>query len=277
MSTDDPTARTTPTVHVVPALRLQGGLCESREEALTVEHPLQIMLNGRPFSVTMRTPGADDLLVKGLLFTEGIVLAGADSLACRQATDPASGLVSTVHVEIPPLYLCEGAHEKRALLASAACGLCGQREFDAAALLMPPLVPPGPLRADRVAAMQAHMHAGQTTFARTGSTHAAAVFDLAGEPLCIYEDIGRHNAVDKAVGHLLQNGLLERAQVLTVSGRLSFEIVSKAYRAGIPYLLAVSAPSSFAVAIAERWGMTVIGYCRDDRFTVYTHPEHVAG
>lgn len=261
---------------VVSALRVQRGRTEACREALTLEYPLQIMLNGRPFSVTMRTPGADDLLVTGLLFTEGIVRAEAGTITCRQERHPDSGIVTTVHVEIPPLYLCPDAHEKRALLASAACGLCGQREFDAAALQMPPLPPAEALEAGRVAPMMEAMHAAQATFARTGSAHAAAAFTRAGECLCVHEDIGRHNAVDKVVGQLLQESRLGMPQVLTVSGRVSFEIVSKAYRAGIPILMAVSAPSSFAVEMAKRWGMTVIGYCREDRFTLYTNPERIA-
>ncbi|MCE9614743.1 MAG: formate dehydrogenase accessory sulfurtransferase FdhD [Lentisphaerae bacterium] len=263
------------TDHVVDALRFERGSLQPSRDALTVELPLQIKLNGKAFSVTMRSPGADHYLVKGLLFTEGIVLDGAGACTFHDELDPRSGTVTAIDVRLPPMYLCDRVYEKRALLASAACGLCGQREFDDAALEHPPLVPSHRLPLARVGAMVTRMRDQQHTFAQTGSTHAAALFDASDALLCVFEDIGRHNAVDKAVGYLLAHHLADRAQALVVSGRISFEIVSKAYRAGIPYLLAVSAPSSFAVDMSTRWGLTLIGYCRDGRCTIYSHPENV--
>ncbi|MDA0577783.1 MAG: formate dehydrogenase accessory sulfurtransferase FdhD [Verrucomicrobia bacterium] len=259
---------------VTNARRYENGVLKDCQDALTTELPLQIKINGKPFSVTMRTPGADEDLVRGLLFTEEIVLPGHAACTFREERETAD--VHTIDVTIPPLYLCPNVHEKRTLLASAACGLCGQREFDAPGLSTRPLVPSGKLPLARVQSLIAAMRAEQHTFAATGSTHAAALFRLDGSLLAAAEDIGRHNAVDKVVGNLLKRDQLRDAQVLAVSGRISFEIVSKAYRAGIPFLLAVSAPSSFAVDMCQRWGMTIIGYCRDTRCTVYAHPEQVA-
>ena len=262
--------------HAVHALRFEHGVLRNSHDPLTVELPLQIKINGQPFSVTMRTPGADQSLVKGLLFTEGIALADNGACILHEERDPTTGTVLAVNVEIPPMYLCENVYAKRSLLASAACGLCGQRELDAAGFDTRPLAPAGKLQLTRVESLIASMRAQQQTFAATGSTHAAALFRLeGGTPLCVFEDIGRHNAVDKAVGFLLEQQRLGEAQVLTVSGRISFEIVSKSYKAGIPFLLAVSAPSSFAVDMGQRWGMTVIGYCRDQRCTVYCNPDNV--
>jgi FdhD protein len=257
----------------VKALRFEGGAVSSCEDALTVEEPLQITLNGEPHSITMRTPGSDDVLVRGLLFTEGVVRTGGGACVIRLTPARADGTAAVAAVEIPAIYLCDRPHERRALLASAACGMCGQREFDERAWVAPPLGPAEPLPLARVAAMMASMREGQATFTRTGSTHAAAVFDVNGERVCLFEDIGRHNAVDKAVGFLLLNDQLPCAHALVVSGRISYEIVYKAYRAGIAFLLAVSAPSSLAVAASRRWGMTLVGYCRDTRATVYTHDE----
>jgi FdhD protein len=259
----------------VTAWRCDDGACHEREEALTVELPLQITINGEPYSVTMRTPGHDGFLVSGLLLTESVAIGGYDTFTV-EAVASAAGGVATVDVRIPEIYLCPNVLARRSLIVSAACGLCGQRELDAADLENTPLAPAGTFRLSRVPALMAAMQSAQTTFSRTGSAHAAAVYTLAGQLLHCFEDIGRHNAVDKAIGALLQERQLGAAQVLAVSGRVSFEIVLKAYRAGLPFILAVSAPSSFAVELAECWGLTVIGFCRDTRATVYSNPGQVS-
>jgi len=221
----------------------------------------------------MRSPGDDIHLVKGLLFTEGVVTDGSDACAFT-TTSVHSDAITTIDVSVPPAFVCENAHEKRSLLATAACGLCGQREFDGALMGLPPLSAQAPLPLSRVSGMMADMRAAQQTFAETGSTHAAAVCDAGHHLLAVFYDIGRHTAVDKAIGWLLSENRLDDATALAVSGRISFEIVCKAYRARIPALLAVSAPSSFAVEMGERWGLTILGFCRDTRATVYTHPEN---
>ncbi|NQU40354.1 MAG: formate dehydrogenase accessory sulfurtransferase FdhD [Lentisphaerae bacterium] len=259
----------------VAALRYEHGELHERQDSLTVERPLQIRINGKPYSVTMRTPGDDTYLVMGLLFTEGVVnLADAHEGVLKEVCDGEGDTVAAVDITIPDVYLCDDVFEKRSLLASSSCGMCGQREFDESGLDDPPLKPGAPLQLGRIASMMKAMRAAQTTFTVTGSTHAAAVFDADYELMCTFEDIGRHNAVDKAVGFLLERDLLQRARVLTVSGRVSFEIINKAYRAGLPYVLAVSAPSSFAVDIAARWGMTVLGFCREERATIYSNRDN---
>ncbi|MDA0991516.1 MAG: formate dehydrogenase accessory sulfurtransferase FdhD, partial [Verrucomicrobia bacterium] len=173
------------------------------------------------------------------------------------------------------IYLCADVYEKRSLLASSSCGMCGQREFDQTDLDYPPLVIDSPLEMDKVAGLMTSMRQAQRTFDQTGSTHAAAVFDMTGNLICLFEDIGRHNAVDKAVGFLLENDDISQSHILAVSGRVSFEIVTKAYRANLPFILAVSAPSSFAVDMSQRWGMSVLGFCREGRATVYSNSENV--
>jgi FdhD protein len=252
----------------VKALRYDQGETQACTEPLTVELPLQIKINERPFSVTMRSPGDDRHLVTGLLFTEGIVDPREASVSYAEETHADSGEVIAVNVEVPEAYLCESAFDKRSLLANASCGL--------EALGRKPLAPPERLPLDQVTVLMERMQAAQQVFTRTGSTHAAAAFDMSGNLLCLFEDIGRHNAVDKAVGQLIEKDQLETASILVVSGRISFEIVIKAYHAGIPFLLAVSAPSSFAVEMCQLWGITVLGYCRETRATVYSHPEQVS-
>lgn len=259
----------------VEALRFDKGQLQERSDFLTIELPLQIKINGRPFSVTMRSPGDDRHLVTGLLFTEGIVDPRQVQVTCREETHVASGNVVAVDVSVPEAYLCDSTFDKRSLLANASCGLCGQKELDIDALGKKPLAPETQLKLGEVSVLMDRMQAAQQVFRQTGSTHAAAVFDDTGRLLCLFEDIGRHNAVDKVVGHLIEKDQLEEACILAVSGRISFEIVIKAYHAGIPFLLAVSAPSSFAVEMCQLWGMTVLGFCRESRATVYSHPENV--
>jgi FdhD protein len=259
------------------AVKVETGRVSEVSDQLTVEEPLQININGRPFTVTMRTPGDDHELVRGLLFTEGVVSDNTESVRFSDTVDHEKEVTAIVDIEIPEIYLCENLIANRSLMSTSSCGLCGKielHELDNNDVSLDK--PVTPLRMALLPKLAAVMKAEQQTFNRTGGTHAAAAFSIDGRPLCVFEDIGRHNAVDKVVGNLLDTGRLETAQVLFVSGRVSFEIVSKAHNATIPYLIAVSAPSSLAVEISQRWGMTVIGFCRGDRATVYSNVENVA-
>ena len=257
------------------ATRFENGQIRTCEDPLTIERPLQIKINGRPFSVTMRSPGNDQHLVKGLLYTEGIVNPDAGDYTCTEEYLEKSREVIAIDVEVPEAYLCDSAFDKRSLLANASCGLCGKRQLDLEEFGFQALTPRTSLALDRVSELMGAMRDAQQTFDQTGSTHAAAVFDQDYQLICLHEDIGRHNAVDKTVGYLIESGQLDDTETLCVSGRVSFEIVVKAYRASIPFLLAVSAPSSFAVEMSELWGISVLGYCREQRATVYSHAENV--
>lgn len=253
-------------------------------DALTTEAPLQIDLNGESFSVTMRTPGQDPALVRGLLFTEGIVSADATGWEYRprpREGAPNSGTaealddVTIIDVTIPEIFICRTFYDRRSLVSSSSCGLCGIKEWgepdpDVAPIVSEVIVS----RAELLRAMES-MRDRQRAFDLSGGCHGAAVFASNGECLAAAEDIGRHNAVDKAIGFLLENRSLTQAALLTVSGRISFEIVSKCYRAGVPILAAVSAPSTLAVEMGRRLGITVVGFCRDDRATAYSHPGRV--
>lgn len=263
------------TTRASDAVRLDEGAVTQVTDQLTVEAPLQIVINGRPFMVTMRSPGDDADLVRGILFTEEVINPGSGRFPLTLGEPAGSGYPERVDVTVPEVYLCEDLYHKRALAVSASCGLCGARELKDMddALPLPP--PDEPLRAAALPLMMDVMNRQQTTFNRTGGCHAAGAFTVHGEVLRIAEDIGRHNAVDKVIGHLLNVGELDAAEVLLVSGRLSLEIMLKAYKARMRFVVAVSAPSSMAVDTGRRLGMCVIGYCRGQRATVYTHEDRV--
>ena len=215
------------------------------------------------------------MLARGLLFSEGLITAPAAPCVFNSVVDPENGLIGALDVTVVPELLARPIDDRRSLAATASCGLCGVR--DAADLSLRG----GALRVDPteslnlalLGTMLASMAARQETFQATGGCHAAAAFALSGEMLAVYEDIGRHNAVDKVVGALLLDDAMARARVLLVSGRLSYEIVFKAFHARIPFLIAVSAPSSLAVEMAQQFGLTLIAFCRPPRATFYTHPE----
>lgn len=264
-------------VAVRTGLRVDGMQREPVEDALTVEAPLHVQINGEPYTTTMRTPGADEFLIRGLLFTEAIVIEPEAKMTFRAITDPDSTFAGCIDVAIASELIHGEFATRRSQMSSSSCGLCGTIEPHDIELFGPPigLQACDPIGAAEIRAMMSRMRAGQAIFDATGGCHAAALHSSDGELLALHEDIGRHNAVDKAIGELLEGNALRRAAVLTVSGRMSYEIVFKAYRAGIPVLCAVSAPSSMAVDTCAQFGMTLIGYCRDGRMTLYTHPERI--
>lgn len=270
--------------------QVTGGAWRAVADAVTAEAALEVRLNGRSFTVTMRTPGADRELVRGLLLAEGVLGREgftAAAFACDVVEREADGTTRTVDVRLPPLMLCEQLFDRRSLTATASCGLCGQRRLDDLPDNLQPLrdraehADPGSVgrRFDpaRLADCFATMGRAQEAFRASGGCHAAAAFDVHGDCLAVHEDVGRHNAVDKVLGALALAGTLDAAHLLTVSGRVSYEIILKAWRGGVPLLAAVSAPSSLAVDTATAAGLTLLGFCRGDRATVYTHPERLAG
>lgn len=266
-----------PTIKPMPsrdqaAVRSENGVPQPVTDALVVEEPLQINLNGKPFSVTMRTPGHDPELVKGLLLTEGIV--DLDGLGIEVPLEIRDGY-TVASVTVPPMYLCENLHEKRSLIANASCGFCGKREISDLRPARSTPIREETLEARLIPGLGQQMRERQGGFEVTGGCHAAAAFTIDGTHLAQFEDIGRHNAVDKVIGSLVTARLLDQAAVLQVSGRVSFEIVSKAAVAGLPFICAVSAPSSLAVDLAEEAGIALVAFCRDNRFTVYSHRQRI--
>jgi FdhD protein len=251
-------------------------------DPVVVEAPLELRSrDGTSLTVTMRTPTGDeeDLeLARGLLHAEGVLAAGA-AIRVRRA-DPtglaAEEVGNVVEVDLDAAGIAE-RWPPRALAATSACGVCGKASIAALELRAPAVTSDLALPVALIAELPDRLRAAQRVFGATGGLHAAGLFSHAGELLAIREDVGRHNAVDKAVGWALGAGLLPLARaVLCVSGRLGFEIAQKAVVAGCPVVVAVSAPSTLAIDVAERFRVTLCGFTRAGRFNVYSHPWRTA-
>jgi FdhD protein len=254
--------------------RWQNGSIEARHDELAEEEPLEIRVRGRAISITMRTPGNDDELAAGFLFSEGMVHRRADIMGIEPCAKNEFG--NTIDVLLAPDVVVDFARLTRHVFASSSCGICGKATIDSILQDLSPIESTLSIDAKLIAGLPAIMHAQQQVFHRTGGLHAAALFDASGKQIVLREDVGRHNAVDKVIGHALMNDLvpLDR-HVLLVSGRSSFEIMQKSLVARIPIVAAVSAPSSLAVEFAERSGQTLIGFLREGRMNLYTHQSRV--
>ena len=243
-----------------------------RPDWVNIEEPIEIRLDGNLVGTTMRTPGHDFELAVGLCFTDGL-LGGASVLSCRYC-----GTGSAVETEFNVVSVDTGGRapepSPRLSTASSSCGICGSVQLDELTDRLEPVPAYEPWDLGVLLGVVDDVRASQELFDRTGSVHAAAVFEREGDIDLVREDIGRHNAVDKVVGRLLLDGELPaRGHGLFVSGRASFEMVQKAWAAGFELVLAVSAPSALAVHTAERAGITLCGFVRDQSFNVYTAPE----
>ncbi len=242
-------------------------------DALTIEEALQININETPFTVSMRTPGEDVSLVRGLLHSEDIIKNTnfhPDIVLRKENED---GIVTIVNLTIPEEQLGEGYTNSRSLLSVSSCGICGKTELGDLAFLGKTIDDTQKIEINLIHQLFDKMNAVQFDFRQSGGTHAAAAFSIEGELLCAMEDIGRHNAVDKVVGKLIMTEQLKSAKVITVSGRISYEIIIKCFKAKIPFLAAVSAPSSLAVDYAKELGITLFAFCRDERATCYSNPQ----
>jgi FdhD protein len=258
---------------------LDGGQVIERPDRLVTEEPMEIRVHGpgqepMPLAVTMRTPGADFELAVGFCITEGIVAGPAGVLAVAYCLEGGEQRYNVVTVRLREPVSLEG-HERH-FAANASCGLCGKAALDQIELECVPLDDALRVAGSTVLGLPDRLRDSQQVFDVTGGLHAAALFDPNGELVALREDVGRHNALDKLVGHAaLEQRLPLSGHVLLVSGRVSFEIVQKAVVARIPILCAVSAPSSLAVQAATRLGQTVVGFVRPGRFNVYSHPERI--
>jgi FdhD protein len=281
-----------------PVLRFRAGpdgalsARAERADSLAVEEPLEIRLGEVPFTVTMRTPGHDIDLALGFLLGEGVITGPDDVISARHCPDAARDgdgaathnvieVVLADHVDRP----ARGLHRH----VSSACGICGTQSVDDVLVRLAgpagggdppgsryPSGPPTQVSAAVLAGLPERLRVDQRAFTRTGGVHAAGLFGTAGELICLREDVGRHNALDKVIGWALQAGRLPlQGQLLQVSGRASFELVQKAVSAGCPVLAAVSAPSSLAVDLATASGLTLVGFSRGTGFNVYSHADRV--
>lgn len=266
----------------VPLRRVcwQGASSHEDTDEVVREEPLEIRIGGMPVAVVMRTPGHDEELVLGFLATEGVVDRPAAVRSVRQCTvvDDPDAEGNVMQVTLHEGLEVDWARLRRNLYASSSCGLCGKVSIDQLMLRCEPLVDDMRVAISRLYRLPSALEAEQTVFARTGGLHAAGLFDAEGQALVVREDVGRHNAVDKVVGWALRRDRLPlRGHVLMVSGRVSYEITQKAVAAGIPMIAAVSAPSSLAVELAARAGLTLAAFLRGQRLSVYTGAERIVG
>ena len=267
--------------------KVMGNRPNSEADRLATEEPMEIRIEsgarGDPettsLSVTMRTPGNDFELAAGFLFTEGIVARPRDIVRIEYCTD--AGVpqeYNVVSVVLRPTVKFDADRLSRHFYMTSSCGVCGKTALEAVRVAVRHRV-----REDRpsvdpatVASVPEQLRQGQAWFAETGGLHAAGLFDPGGKLLALREDVGRHNAVDKVVGEAFLGGRVPLAEdILAVSGRASFEILQKAAVAAIPFVIAVGAPSSLAVTIAEEFGMTLVGFARGDWFNVYAGPQRI--
>jgi FdhD protein len=240
--------------------RLPAGASE--DDVVAVEEPLEIRIGGRAVAVTMRTPGHDEELALGFCLSEGLRPTGA-----RAPDDLAA---NTVEIEAPGF---DPQRLARSFYTTSSCGVCGKGALEAVAVEAPSVESALRISVDVVESLPAKLREGQAAFAVTGGLHATGLFTPDGEPLCLREDVGRHNAMDKVIGWAFRERRLPLAEhVLCVSGRLSFELVQKAAVAGCPVLVAVGAPSSLAVELAADRGITLCGFVREGRVNAYTEP-----
>ena len=254
-----------------------------RADTLAVEEPLEIRVEGEPLAVTMRTPGHDVELAAGFLVSEGIITDGEGFRSAIHCGGPGTGgqenTYNVLDVALAPGTQVPDAAARR-FYTTSSCGVCGKASIDAVETVSRYDVAPDDVVVDAewVAALPDRLRAEQAAFDKTGGLHAAGLFDgRTGELLVLREDVGRHNAVDKVVGWaVLQDRLPLRHTVLQVSGRASFELVQKAVMAGIPILTAVSAPSSLAAELADRAGLTLVGFVRGRTMNVYTHAHRIS-
>ncbi len=242
-------------------------------DSLTIEEALQININDKPFTVSMRTPGEDAAFVRGLLHSEDLLedINYSPELILKKENE--DGIVTIVNLNIPEEKLGKGYSNSRSLLSVSSCGICGKTELGDLAFIGKTIDDDKKIDISLIHGLFDKMKVLQHDFKQSGGTHAAAAFTIDGKLLCSMEDIGRHNAVDKVTGKLILQQQLDKAKIITVSGRISYEIVIKCFKSRVPFLAAVSAPSSLAVDFAKELGITLFAFCRGNRATCYSNPQ----
>ena len=265
-----------------PVLRLgPGGQERRRPDALAAEEPLEIRVDGKPLSVTMRTPGHDVELAHGFLLTEGVIGSPEDLLTaryCDSLDDLGRNTYNVLDITLAPGVEPPDTSLERNFYTTSSCGVCGKASLDAVKLKsrFSPADDKVRVHYRTIVGLPDALREAQKVFSSTGGLHGAALFTAEGELIVAREDVGRHNAVDKVLGYCLLDGRIPAAgTVLMVSGRASFELVQKAVMAGVPMMTAVSAPSSLAVELAAEAGMTLVGFLRGETMNVYARSERI--
>lgn len=258
----------------IPIWRLSDSPPQATTDHVVAEEPLQIRINGAPWQTILRTPGADSALLTGLLFAESIISTGNDIVTIASVETAPEDFGNTLDVQLRGDLTCDVTDSGRVGIMTSACGFCGKSLLDS--LDLPAVTDPLRIDPHLLAEFPARLREQQELFASTGGIHAAGLFTATGELLALAEDVGRHNAVDKVIGILLMAGLTTLpGTILQISGRGGYEILLKAWKARIPLVAAVGAPSSLAVELARRAGITLVGFMRGLKANVYTHPERL--
>lgn len=264
-----------------PVLRIADGTSLRRPDALAAEEPLEIRVGGRALAVTMRTPGHDVELAHGFLLTEGVIGSHEDvstARYCDSVDDAGRNTYNVLDLALAPGVAPPDESVERRFYTTSSCGVCGKASLDAVRTKTryAPGDDPVTVPAEVLFGLPDALRAAQAVFDTTGGLHGAGLFRSDGTPIVVREDVGRHNAVDKVIGHaLLAGGVPATGTVLMVSGRASFELTQKAVMAGIPMLAAVSAPSSLAVEMAHETGLTLVGFLRGRSMNVYSGTQRV--
>jgi FdhD protein len=253
---------------VIPARVVAlGDRIAAREDAVAVEEPLEVRIGRQPITVLMRTPGYDEELVTGFLFCEGVISDPDDIISFETVSE------NVLEVR---LMITRPFRGERLFFSNSSCGICGKQSLASIEVRGSPITSKLTIPQQVLSRLPEQLRASQPLFARTGGTHASGLFTSTGELLAVREDVGRHNALDKLIGWAFAEGRVPLSDsLLLVSGRLSYELVQKAIAGGIPLVVAVGAPSSFAVELAERFHITLVGFLRATGMNVYAHPERV--
>ena len=254
-------------------IHISNGNQSKVSDGIVVEAALQININSESYTVVMRTPGNDFELIRGLLFAEDIYKE-KENLSLEIVDEKPNGF-SIINCAIPKEKLGKGYLNKRTLLSVSSCGICGKQELEDIELKGDSLKNKQQFSTGQIEKMSLKMASLQEVFKKTGGSHAAAIFDKNYKILTLKEDIGRHNAVDKSIGELINQQELNNAFCMLVSGRVSYEIVSKAFFAKIGIIIAVSACSSLAIDYAKEFGICLIGFSRTNKMTIYANPTKV--
>ena len=266
--------------HRVEVTRVRAGVRTHDRDRAATEEPLEVRLHNKPFAVIMRTPGADRELAAGFLLAEGVLKSADDLGTLEYCTDPGAehpeNIINASLMNGSADALDRLLADRRNVTTNSSCGMCGRLTIDSLRADAPALVVPWTIPSDTLIEIPGRLRSAQSVFEETGGIHAAGLFTREGSLETVAEDVGRHNAVDKVIGRMLiQERLPLSGYLLFVSGRTSFEIVQKAFLAGIPVVAAVSAPTSLAIDLAEECGITLIGFLRGSSFNIYSHPERV--
>lgn len=269
---------TSPSIVQSAVVRLHAdGSANTINDDVAIEEPLEIRIGNNPFVVTMRTPGHDEELAAGFMVTEGIAGSKTDFKEisrCKLSTNPEN----TIRVRFSGSIPLEDIQSNRFGAISSSCGVCGKTSIDSIKQSYPEIDSKCVIDRKTLLALPDILRKNQIIFDRTGGLHSSGLFDSEGKLVCLREDVGRHNALDKAIGYAVLNDLWPLDNhILLVSGRVSFEIIQKALAARIPIVAAVSAPSSLAISFARECGQTLVGFLRHPKMNVYSHPQRISG